>query len=89
MLLYRNSLATISAPTGKSYLPVRKINMFVDIGVKVRGLVAEPSRLFSAPQYKISKLGEILPFEKYISEKSLHLYLERKIEKRHSKNIDF
>ena len=49
MLLYRNNLATIAALTDKSYLPVRKINMFVDIGVKVRGLMAEASRLFSAP----------------------------------------
>ena len=47
MPLYQNNLARITALTGKSYLPVRKINMFVDIGVKVRGLMARPSRLFS------------------------------------------
>ena len=35
MLLYRNNLATITALKGKSYVPERKINMFVDIGVKV------------------------------------------------------
>ena len=49
MLLYQNELAAITALTGKIYLPVQKINMFVDIGVKVRELVAEASRLFSAP----------------------------------------
>ena len=47
--LYRNNLATITVLTGKSYLPVQKIDMFVDIEVKVRELVAETSRLFSAP----------------------------------------
>ena len=49
VLLRRNNLATITALTGKSYLPVRKINMFVDRGVKVRGLDTEASRLFLAP----------------------------------------
>ena len=48
MLLYQNNLATITKLTGKSYLPVRKINIFVDIGVKVRELVTEVSRLFLA-----------------------------------------
>ena len=48
MLLHQNNLATITALTGKSHLPVRKINMFVDIGIKVRGLVAEASGLFFA-----------------------------------------
>ena len=47
LLLYRNNLATKTALTGESYLPVRKRNMFVDIGVKVLGLVAKASRLLS------------------------------------------
>ena len=34
---------------GISYLPMRKINMFVGIGVKIRGLMAKASTLFSAP----------------------------------------
>ena len=48
MLLYRKTLAATTALTAKSYVPVRKINMFVNIGVEVRGLVAEDSSLFSA-----------------------------------------
>ena len=48
VLLYQNNLATKTALKGKSYVPVRKINMIVDIMVKVRGLVAEASTLFSA-----------------------------------------
>ena len=44
-----NNLATTTALKGKSYVPVRKINIFVDIGVKVRGLIAKASTLFSAP----------------------------------------
>ena len=47
MLLYRNNLATITALKDKSYIPVRRINIFVDIGVKVRGLMAKASALFS------------------------------------------
>ena len=47
LLLYRNNLATKTALTGESYLPEPKINMFVDIGVKVLGLVAKASRLLS------------------------------------------
>ena len=46
---------------------MRKINIFVDIGVKVRGLMALHS-VFS-PVIEISKLGKILTFEKNISEK--------------------
>ena len=48
MLLYLNNIATIIALAGTSYAPVRKINMFANIGVKVRGLVAEFSKLLSA-----------------------------------------
>ena len=67
MLLYRNNLATITALKGKSYLPVQKINMFVNIGIKVRGLVAEAYRLFSARNRNF-KIGQN-SCEKYISEK--------------------
>ena len=49
VLLYRNKLATTTALKGISYVPVRKINMFVDIGAKVRGMMAKASTLFSAP----------------------------------------
>ena len=55
MLLHQNNLATITLLTGNSYLPVRKMNMFVDIGVKVRGLVAKAFRLFS--RHKNFKTG--------------------------------
>ena len=48
MLLYPNNLATTTALKGKSYVSVRRINMFVDIGVKVQGLMAIASTLFSA-----------------------------------------
>ena len=41
VILYLNNLATIPALTGTSYAPVRKIYTFADIGVIVRGLVAE------------------------------------------------
>ena len=41
VILYLNNLATITALTGTSYAPVRKIYAFADIGVIVRGLVAE------------------------------------------------
>ena len=57
MLLYRKNLATLTALTSKSYLPVRKINMFVAMGVEVRGLVAEASTLFSA-LYRNFKTGQ-------------------------------
>ena len=33
VLLYRNKLATTTTLKGKSYVPVRKINMFVDLGI--------------------------------------------------------
>ena len=48
MLLHQSNLATITALTSKSYVPVQKINMLDDIGVKAWGLVAEASRLFLA-----------------------------------------
>ena len=48
MLLYLYNLATITALTGTDRAPVRKINIFADIGVIVRGLVAKVSRLFLA-----------------------------------------
>ena len=49
MLLYRNNLATKTALKGKSNVRVSKINMFVNIGIKVRRLMAKASTLFSAP----------------------------------------
>ena len=52
MLLCRNNCATIAALTGKSYLPMQKINMIVNIGVKVQGLVTEASKPFLALQQK-------------------------------------
>ena len=49
MLLYQNNPATITALTGKVYVPeLQKINMFVNTEVKVRVLVAE-TPLFLAP----------------------------------------
>ena len=48
-MLYQNNLATKTALKGKSYVPMCKINMFIDIGVKVRGVIAKVSMLFSAP----------------------------------------
>ena len=42
-----------------------------------------------SPVIEILKLGKTLTFKKYISEKKgLHLFLEQKIEKHHSRNID-
>ena len=43
VILYLNNLATITPLTATNYAPVRKINMFADIEVIVRGLVAEVS----------------------------------------------
>ena len=52
MLLCLNNLATVTALTSSSYAPVRKINMFAEIGVILQGLVAEVYRLFSGPLQK-------------------------------------
>ena len=53
VLMYQNNRETVTALTGKSYVTqFPKINMFANIGIKVRGLVPEAPRLFSAPLQK-------------------------------------
>ena len=64
MLLYRNNLATTTAPKGIGYVPVRKINIFVDMGLVGLHTVFSP-----VISLEISKLSKILTFETYISEK--------------------
>ena len=60
-LLCQNNLVTTTALTGKSYVPeLQKINMFVNLGVKVRGLVAEAPKTVLSPAKETSKLGKIL-----------------------------
>ena len=50
VLMYQNNLATTTALTGKRFVPeLQKINMCIIKGIKVRGLVAEAPKLFSAP----------------------------------------
>ena len=62
--------------------------MLVDIAVKVRDWWPKPPNCFQ-PRCRDFKTGYILTFEKYIFEKKgLLLYLEQKIEKHHSENID-
>ena len=68
MLLYRNNLATTTALKGISYVPVRKINIFVDMGLV--GL----HTVFS-PVIEISKLSKILTFETNISEKKVFTFI--------------
>ena len=55
VIMYLNNLATITALTGTSYASVRKINMFADKGVTVRGLVGEDC---FRPRYRNFKAGQ-------------------------------
>ena len=57
MLLHLNDLATITALTGTSYAPVRKINMFADIGVIVRGWLLKSPDCFQ-PRTRNFKTGQ-------------------------------
>ena len=59
MLLYQNKLATVTALTGKSFVPqMQKINMFVYIRVKIPKPVDIAHRLFSDPFIEISEMAK-------------------------------
>ena len=76
MLLYQNNLAITTALKGKSYVPVRRINMLVDIGVKVRGPMAKASTLFSALLQKFQNWAKYSLLKSIFPKKGLHFYLE-------------
>ena len=81
VLLHLNDLATISALTGTSYAPVRKINMFADIGVIVRGWLLKSPDCFQ-PRTRNFKTGQNTHFWKvYFRKKSSSLFGAKKIAK--------